>query len=559
MLDIDQTPFVVVDTETTGHVAKTERIIEIGAVKMIGGEVVGEFSQLIHPGKLIPSRISRLTRITNGMVLGMPEIQEVLPEFLDFIEDSVLVAHNLSFDIAFLNAELQRVGMLPIDNVTLCTLRLARRLLRGLRSKGLTALSAFYGIKVNGRHRALGDARATSEVLMRFLEQLSSEKNITTCEDLIRFQFTSYAPKKGTKKRLVQLRDSVVPTIPALPGVYAFKGRKKNIIYVGKAKNLQARVRTYFTSIEAHSNHIRKLIEQVHDVEWTCMDSELEALIEESKRIKAIKPRFNRAQRHYRNRPFIKLTVKDAFPRVLLTSYLVNDGAEYFGPVASKQEGNAIIRAINHYFLLRECGDGTFEKNKKCLYHDLRRCEAPCNGEMDPLVYEEEVSKVKDFLLGRSVHDLLDRLQADMAHAAVEMDYEKAATLRDMGEVVARLMERHRCIAAPVLEHNAVVIDRSADDGRCRLLVIRFGRLEETIILNSPEIEKERQLVEERIEQHFHEPHPQPSRYLKAEIEEIRLLAHWLYVYRDEAVRVDYMPGEAAGVFAERLLEHIRS
>ena len=442
--------------------------------------------------------------------------------------------------MGFLNAELNRAGQPAIDNTSLCTLRLARRLLKGLRSKGLTSLAAFYGIEIKGRHRALGDAVATAKVLIRFLNQLADEKDVRRTEDLIKFQFTSYAPKKGTRKRLVELRDTCVPNIPPKPGVYLFKGKRNQVIYVGKAKSLNSRVRSYFTSIEAHSSHTRKLIEHIQSIEWREMDSELEALIEESRLIKELKPRYNRAQKKYRNRPFIRLSVQDDYPAATLTSYIVEDGAEYFGPLGSKRQGTIVLDLINRFFLLRECGESTFNRGEKCLYMDINRCPAPCIEGISPDDYREEVSRVRDFLIGAELGDILERLQADMVSASVEMDYEQAALYRDMSELVSALMARQECIASPVLQHNAVVVDRSIDDGNWRLLFIRHGRLLETIVVPARPTGLYRPEVSEAIQRSFLHEHEGQIRYFKAEIEEVRLLAHWLYVHREKAVKIDY-------------------
>ena len=556
-MDIADTTFVVVDTETTGTSARSNRIIEIGAVKVEKGEIVDEFSQLIHPGQLIPVHITRLTQITNGMVLGMPKAEDVLPVFTDFLGSGILVAHNLSFDMGFLNAELSRASLPAIDNTSLCTLRLARRLLKGLRSKGLTALAAFYGINIKGRHRALGDARATAEVLIRFLNQLTDEKDIRRTEDLIKFQFTSYAPKKGTRKRLVELRDKTVPSIPGKPGVYQFKGKRDQVIYVGKAKTLSSRVRSYFTSIEAHSAHTRKLIEHIHSIDWKETDSELEALIEESRLIKSLKPRFNRAQKKYRNRPFIRLSVQEAYPAATLTSYIVEDGAEYFGPLGSKKQGAMILDLINRFFLLRECGDSTFQRNEKCLYMDLKRCPAPCIDEISPEEYALEVDRVRDFLKGGDLEDIINKIQADMVSASAEMDYEQAAMYRDLGELVTRLIARQECIASPVLQHNAVVIDRTINDGFWRFLFIRYGRLVETVILPASPGIGYRSFLQDGIVRCFQEETDEQIRYFKPEIEEVRLLAHWLYVHREEAIKIDFKQGVSLDDFEDHVWEEI--
>ena len=137
-MHVSDATFVVTDTETTGLKAEEHRVIEIGAVKVEDGDVVDRFQQLVNPQRSIPGRITKLTGITTGMVFEAPTMEEVMPAYLDFLGDGILTAHNLSFDKGFLEAECERLGRGPLSNETLCTVRLARRLLPGLDSKGLS-------------------------------------------------------------------------------------------------------------------------------------------------------------------------------------------------------------------------------------------------------------------------------------------------------------------------------------------------------------------------------------------------------------------------------------
>jgi len=190
-MTIEDATFVVTDTETTGTKAASNRIIEIGAVKVEAGEITDRFQQLVNPERTIPSRITHLTGITTGMVFDQPTMESVMPQYLDFLEDGILVAHNLPFDLRFLNAECSRLGLDDLSNRTLCSLRLARRLLPGLRSKGLSRLAQFYGINVNGRHRALGDAEATGIILQRFSGSSISSTTFTMSTRCLLFRTAS--------------------------------------------------------------------------------------------------------------------------------------------------------------------------------------------------------------------------------------------------------------------------------------------------------------------------------------------------------------------------------
>ena len=191
-MTLDQTPFVVVDTETTGSRAGEDRLIEIGAARVVGGQVVETFQQLVDPGRAVPNRITWLTGISTAMVYGQPTVAEVMPRFATFLGDAVMVAHNLPFDARFLDVAMDEAGLAPIRNPSLDTLRLARRLLPTLPSKGLSGLTAHFGIEVTGRHRALGDAAATAELLQILLGRLQLEFGVETLDDLLGFQRKRY-------------------------------------------------------------------------------------------------------------------------------------------------------------------------------------------------------------------------------------------------------------------------------------------------------------------------------------------------------------------------------
>ncbi|MFB6097840.1 MAG: DEDD exonuclease domain-containing protein, partial [Salinibacter sp.] len=325
-MHVSDATFVVTDLETTGTAPGTDRILEIGAVEVQDGEVGDRFQQLVNPEQTVPDRITKLTGITTGMVFEAPPVREVLPRYLDFLGDSILVGHNLSFDQSFLDAALDRKGGDPLNNETLCTLRLARRLLPGLDTKGLSRLAQFYDIDVDGRHRALGDAEAASVVLRRFLSQLAYEHEIDSVEEVLRFQHRSYQSVRAVPDHLEAIRDDVLPDVPAEPGVYALKNSSGTSLYIGKAKQLAGRLRSHFTAVESSGARKRKMLQHVRSVDWTTTNTELEAILLESRRIKDEKPRYNRAQRRYYSRPFIRLDTTHEYPTLSWSRTLADDG-----------------------------------------------------------------------------------------------------------------------------------------------------------------------------------------------------------------------------------------
>lgn len=174
---IGEIPFVVVDVETTGGRPPGDRIIEIGAVRVRGGRIEDEWSSLVDPGRPVPWFVERLTGIDDRMTRAAPAFDRVAGPFLDFLGGCPFVAHNASFDWRFVNAELLRARGGRLTNARLCTVRLARRLLPNVRRRNLDALAHLFGVPIDGRHRALGDARATARILRRLLD-LAVERGV---------------------------------------------------------------------------------------------------------------------------------------------------------------------------------------------------------------------------------------------------------------------------------------------------------------------------------------------------------------------------------------------
>ena len=534
---VSETPFVVVDVETTGLKAQQDRIIELAAVKVQDGKITDRFVQLVNPERSVPRRITRMTGLTTAGLFEEPTIAEVMPEFMQFLGEGVFVAHNVTFDQRFVNAELERLGQPEFSNETLCTLRLARRLLGGLPSKGLAPVADFYDISIEGRHRALGDAEAAARVLLRFLRKLDFEHDIEELEELLTFQYQSYSRSQHTAKHVARIRGEVLDTLPERPGVYFMKDEMGVMLYIGKAKSLKARVSSYFSGLASKPSHTRKLVQTLRRLEWEETPSELHALLRESQLIKEHKPHFNRAQRRYRNRPFLRLATSEAFPRLSSTAYIRNDGAAYFGPLSSRRTAEFVVELVNRSFKLRECSDEAFAEGRRCLYAQMGRCNAPCQGGDGASCYDVEVQRVRDFLAGRD-DTLLHYLEGKMHAAAEQFNFEEAGTYRDQLKKLKRLTARQQCIAASVLNHHAVVLKPARGKEAVQLFFVRFGRLAGMYLIPAPARKKERGSLRERLQQHFGKEEPPPERYYKEEVEDVRLLAHWLYTHREEVVQL---------------------
>lgn len=212
-----------------------------------------------------------------------------------------------------------------------------------------------------------------------------------------------------------------------------------------------------------------------------------------------------------------------------------------------------VTEVINQFFRLRECDDATFKMGRQCLYASIGRCTAPCEGNGVAEAYTEEVDRVRDFLLGRD-HSILDLLEMRMQAAAAEMAYEQAAEYRDWRQRLEQMLGKQQEVAASVLNHNAVLIQPDKKDGQVQLFLIRFGRHMETVTIAQPPGVDDVARLRERLVVHFDPSLERPARYFKQEVDEVRLLAHWMYLHRDSTRPVHWTPDCNPDGFLEAVL-----
>ncbi|TDI73544.1 MAG: DEDD exonuclease domain-containing protein [Bacteroidetes bacterium] len=550
MISLDR-PLVVTDTETTGLNSRSNRIIEIAATRLVDGEESISFSQLVDPGEQISYRITRLTGITNAMVYGCPTAAEVIPAYGEFLADSVLVAHNLSFDRGFINAERDRIGMQPIDNQGLCTVRLARRLLPGLRSKSLANLARFFRIPDHGRHRALRDVEITVEVLHRLIKIANEQHGVTELDELISMQSRTYARINPFAKHIVHIRADVLPSVPDTPGVYRMLDGRKKVLYVGKAKALAKRVRSYFNAIEAHPPRIRQLVASIRDIEWTETPTELEALLLESREIRTYDPPFNRAQKRTTPRPYIRIDNQNPYPRVTSHIFPRQDGSLYFGPFRSRGQARSVVELIQRYFLVATCDDREFRHGKRCMRADIGRCSAPCEGQVSEEEYRAEIERICRFI-GGDVSDVLQKLKKEMSIAAESLAFEDAVRLRDLYALIDDLVSRHGRVAPEIMRDDAILIYTPHDEDSLTLISIRHGCfLASTGITDVNDRSRILNFVNAAFQETDILPDP------RSDADQIRVLMHWLYAHRDTLIRHEFGADTDKEKFADLIVSQI--
>jgi DNA polymerase III epsilon subunit family exonuclease len=281
---LEDATYVVVDLETTGLRAGSSQICEIGAVRIAGFEVVDEFETLVDPREHLSPVISSLTGLSDRMLRGAPLPSVAVQRFLAFAGDAVLVAHNARFDLSFLDRETERLTGSRLGNPVLDTVSLARRLVGGrVPGASLAHLSHWVGTSVEPCHRALPDAQATAEVLLRLIG-LAQERGARTVADL--------AALGATRTRRVYDKRHLVHGAPSRPGVYVWRDRNEMVLYVGRARDLRARLRSYFRS-DRQRPAVEAALGAVERIEWTVYGSELEAALAELRLIRELRPPAN--------------------------------------------------------------------------------------------------------------------------------------------------------------------------------------------------------------------------------------------------------------------------
>ena len=397
---LDEAAFVVFDLETTGLSAQRDRICEIGAVRVQGLELVESFQSLVDPGVALPGPVERLTGLRTAELRRAPPVRKVLPRFLAFAGDDLLVAHNAGFDQRFLERELQVREGRRLSQPPLCTAALARRLLEGrLRKVGLASLAHFFGVGTTPCHRALPDAEATAEVLLCL---------IGLAQELGARRLSELRSLAAPRRRRVYGKRALARRAPARPGVYLFRDKHDQVLYVGRARDLRARLRSYFRS-ERQRPSVEAALLALERIEWRVLGSELEAALEELRLIRELGPPANSRSRRKEHGVYLR-------PRG--DELVVTKQPTELGPLTSRRQASLAARALAF---------STAEERERLLEG------AP-----------------------------LRRLRERLAYLSESLRYEEAARLRDRLEALERVIDRLRrlaelreleaCLIAPAAE-----------------------------------------------------------------------------------------------------------
>jgi DNA polymerase-3 subunit epsilon len=386
--------FAILDIETTGGSPKTEKITEIAIYFHDGEKVVEEWSTLVNPEKPIPYFITGLTGITNEMVADAPRFYEIAKELVEKTENHTIVGHNVNFDYSFIKSEFKRLGF-DFDRKTLCTVKLSRKVFPGYRSYSLGKLCQELGIEIRDRHRASGDALAT----VRLFEMIRDNQNGHGDLGLI------HEPSGRYKNLNENITVEDIERLPEACGTYYFFDDKKQLLYIGKSKNIRHRVLSHLGN--TGSKRALEMKQRIHSISYELTGSELIALLKESREIKEQKPIYNRAQK--KTLFYWGLyTGKDEFGYITFSLKKISETPD--DPVTcynnKKEARESLTRMVEKNWLCQKLS-GLYQTDGACFHHSIRQCNGAC-------VQAESVSAYN-----KRADSLLDSLKLDRGNVLI--------------------------------------------------------------------------------------------------------------------------------------------
>ena len=463
-----ETTFVVVDLETTGGRASGDQhdsITEIGAVKVRGGEVLGEFATLVDPGRAIPPQIVALTGITSAMVYDAPRIDAVLPSFLEFCHGAVLVAHNAGFDIGFLRAAAERHQLPWPKPPVLCTVTLARRVLTRdeAPSVRLSALAQLFRAGTTPTHRALDDARATVDVLHGLIERVGNQGVHTYAE--LRSYLPDVTPAQRSKRHLAR-------ALPRNPGVYLFRGPSDEVLYVGTAVDLRRRVSQYFNGADPRTR-IKEMASLAIRVDHVECAHDLEAGVRELRLLAAHAPPYNRRSKFPHRWWWVTLT-DEAFPRFSTVRTPRTDCA--VGPFRSRSDATEAAALMARFTGVRTCTNRLGRSavhGPACPEREVAPCPAVRGADAE--AYAAATRDALALIDGGCSRPLAAAL-SHIADLAERNRYETAARLRDHTAAAIDVLWRGQRLRALSVITELVAAKPDGNRG-WHLVVVRHGQL----------------------------------------------------------------------------------
>lgn len=338
----------------------------------------------------------------------------------------------------------------------------------------------------------------------------------------------------------------ILDSAPKKAGCYLMKDSSGKVIYVGKAINLRNRLRSYYHASALENQKTSQMVKRISDIDWIVVGSELEALILEMTLIKKHRPHFNVRLKDDKRYPYVKVHWADPFPKLTVTRQMVNDGSRYFGPYTSVWAVHQTLDVLRRIFPYLTCDRTiTGEDDRACLYYDIKLCSAPCIGAINKADYRQVIDDLCQFLSGRT-EPILSRLQSDMQRAADQLQFERAAALRDQVNAIEKVVERQKVISSEYVDSDVIAMARSDGEACVQVFFIRGGKLigREYFLLEGAEGSPDADVMSGFIKQFYDQASMIPSQVLlPQEIDEMKIIKQWLSSRR---------PGESFEILVPR-------
>ena len=331
--------------------------------------------------------------------------------------------------------------------------------------------------------------------------------------------------------------------LPHKPGVYLMHDIDDNVIYVGKAVNLYNRVRSYFRASTKKTSKIQKMVSLIDHFEYIVVDSELEALVLENNLIKEYSPKYNTLLKDSKTYPYIRVTLNEEYPRVMMTRRSGRDKSKYYGPFTSAQAVQDTIEILNASFGLRTCNrkcEYGLEIDRPCLNYHMKRCVAPCTGKIDPEEYMERVNQAMDFLNGND-KTILKNLREKMEEASERLDFEEAIKYRELLEGATRIIERQKITDADEEDRDILGIATDETDAVVQVFFIRNGKMigREHHHIGETEGEDSKEILTEFVKRYYTgTPFVPHEVLLPFEIDEPEMIEEWLSYVKGRKVKL---------------------
>ncbi|MCB0079143.1 MAG: excinuclease ABC subunit UvrC, partial [Anaerolineales bacterium] len=336
-------------------------------------------------------------------------------------------------------------------------------------------------------------------------------------------------PRMATPNERIQQQLDQLPTVP---GVYMMRNASGEIIYIGKAKVLRHRVRSYWHSSAQHNYKTRRMVAQVDQLDWITTNSELEALLLENELIKRHRPHYNIRLKDDKKYPYIKVTWQEDFPKVFFTRRLQRDGSKYFGPFASAWAVRETLEVLRKRFPYLTCNrtiDGQDER--ACLYYHIKLCGGPCIGAQNREEYRASIQTLMDFLDGKATAETLDQIRTEMDEAAESLQFERAATLRDQLGALERVAEKQNIMTTTGGDQDVVAFARENGDACVQIFYIRGGKLigREYVVLENTAEEEDPAIMQQFLQQFYDDAvNVPPEILMESTVDEQRIIEQWL-------------------------------